>query len=424
MPSFRAPNAPALRNTKPRASARNAFELPRPAMFATVQRHESASSHETNMTRRGRTTTRQNDGAPRQRSPSLSHGPAAPLPSSIDASVDERDAPVSDCNEEDVFEDALSSPVETLSSGVGDCMENWSNIPLPPSPVDGDRSPCQEPLSVVSSVSQTVLNEHHEQDSLARYTKVHQRPLPTPPLPLPPRSPARPRLRPLPDPRQCASSSPNTTSPPSSLDQLTRRTEVHSEELKDAAASPTLTCEPAAPTSPLPRSDGTITRRGDLRIATATHEGSRERSTRMSAKEGHDNRLLLPPPTPFPRTPPPDRDGRMDVLQRDGGTGKPRRHPVGRASHPKRLAGGDTRHTGTTDAPKPRGQEPYIVHEATPVGMLNCFGGTRKLKSKRAANILEQNSGDDGMARRRARRTRSFRELVTPCISKAPHSFE
>ncbi|RPD52886.1 hypothetical protein L226DRAFT_368214 [Lentinus tigrinus ALCF2SS1-7] len=93
-------------------------------------------NHKTDITHRGRTTTCKNDGAPPQRSPSLSRGPSAPLSSSIDDSMDGQDVLVSDCTDEDVFEDALSSPVETPSPGAECCMDNRSNIPFPPSAVD------------------------------------------------------------------------------------------------------------------------------------------------------------------------------------------------------------------------------------------------------------------------------------------------
>ena len=82
----------------------------------------------------------------------------------------------------------------------------------------------------------------------------------------------------------------------------------------------------------------------------------------------------------------------------------------------------------TIDVPDRSGPEPEVVLDAKHdvESSLNCFSGTRKLRSTRfrVAGTAERMSQDDGMARRSARRTRSFRELVMPCIPRVSGTME
>ncbi|KAI0687995.1 hypothetical protein C8T65DRAFT_700736 [Cerioporus squamosus] len=457
---------------------RNAFELSR---LATLKRHGSDSSRESESESdagpRGQTTfTREHSGASGcSLSPSCAPFtyPSPPTSSASDGSAGGRGdmqceaSPSCDSGDEDVFEDAPSSPLETPSSASADPRDNKegdapevrlpllsaTDVSLPPYPSDAGRNSCQEPvpnppLPVLSSISERMLEgETSTQDSSST---AHVPPPPSPvdagrsvchpegPVPPPPQlasstvSPiqktggaskrdshyARIHQRPLPPrplPDPLAYSEPSSTPTAGTLQQQSP-TASHEggEVLAKGQEASSVAHVPSPPPPPLPSCELII---GPYRIkATAQRPRNpgnlritrlmqtRDEGVARTDEEGRGHQYLRPPPAPLPRSPPPYPRGRAEASQRDATSREMKPPSRGRSTSPKSLAGSETRRTLTIDSSGLRGKELVSPDRVAPAGSLE---GRRRLRSKKAVDVpaLTLKSQDDGTARKRAKRT-------------------
>ncbi|TFK90184.1 hypothetical protein K466DRAFT_597159 [Polyporus arcularius HHB13444] len=192
----------------PRARGRNAFEFPRAAILAPVKRQGSdisrGSDSASSLKSRSDQTTR--SSSPSRGSSTPPTSPASDALESELPALKCEGSPASDSADEEVFEDALSSPLESPSSNAADSSKTRVapapeirtaaleavDVPLPASPVDAGRNACQEPApdSPMRMLSGVLLEEN-------AYThSVHSSPAADVPLPPSPMNAKRPSHHP------------------------------------------------------------------------------------------------------------------------------------------------------------------------------------------------------------------------------------